>query len=397
MSDTFTEVTRISWMKRSQSALVGALLGLALFFGAFFVLAWNEGRSVERIRTLDAGLRAVVEVDPANPGAAPDGALVHFWGQATTAQTVRDPVFGLALPGDLRLRRKVEMYQWQETKRSRTEEQLGGDQVTRTTYSYRKDWSQEHVDSGRFRRPQGHENPSAMPYAGATFTAQPITVSRLTLDKAIAEKIGGWEAYPLSEGAAASMRPPPGFRLAGSWLYRGQNPDSPRVGDVRVRFAHVAPGPVSVVGQLSAGRVTPHTMPTGTIALVESGQVDAAAMFAHAKSANAFLTWLMRLGGFVMMWVGLVLVVRPLRVLCAFVPLLGQIVGAGAGLLAGLVALCLSLVTIALAWLAFRPVLAVVLLAVGGLCLLAGGRVLYARGSRRVQAAPSAEGQAARR
>jgi len=60
------------------------------------------------------------------------------------------------------------------------------------------------------------------------------------------------------------------------------------------------------------------------------------------------------------------MLLAPLGVLGDVVPFIGSIVRMGTGLMAGAVGLALSLVVIALAWLAFRPVVAIILLAVAG-------------------------------
>ena len=59
-------------------------------------------------------------------------------------------------------------------------------------------------------------------------------------------------------------------------------------------------------------------------------------------------------------------------VLADVLPILGNIVEIGNGLVAGIVALVCSLVTIAIAWIFYRPVLAIFLLilAAGGIYLL---------------------------
>jgi hypothetical protein len=65
------------------------------------------------------------------------------------------------------------------------------------------------------------------------------------------------------------------------------------------------------------------------------------------------------------------------------VPLFGTLLGAGLSLFAGLTAAALSLITIAVAWIFFRPLLgiALLLLALGGIALLvwAGLRAKRAR------------------
>jgi hypothetical protein len=66
------------------------------------------------------------------------------------------------------------------------------------------------------------------------------------------------------------------------------------------------------------------------------------------------------------MFFGLSMVLKPLSVLADVLPILGNIVEIGNGLVAGVIALVCSLVTIAIAWIFYRPVLAIVLLLVAG-------------------------------
>jgi hypothetical protein len=106
----------------------------------------------------------------------------------------------------------------------------------------------------------------------------------------------------------------------------------------------------------------------GTIALLQMGQVPAEAMFAQAQQSNTMLTWLLRVGGFVVMFLGFRMILGPLAVLCDVVPAIGSLVGSGVSMISGLVAAVLSTLTIAIAWIVYRPLLGislVVLAAVG--------------------------------
>ena len=96
------------------------------------------------------------------------------------------------------------------------------------------------------------------------------------------------------------------------------------------------------------------------------GVKDAAEMFETARTNNKIMTWLVRIGGFLLMFIGLSMVLKPLSVLADVLPILGDIVEMGMGLVAGLLALVCALVTIAIAWLFYRPILGVILLAVAG-------------------------------
>jgi hypothetical protein len=73
------------------------------------------------------------------------------------------------------------------------------------------------------------------------------------------------------------------------------------------------------------------------------------------------------------MAVGLGLVAKPLSVLADVIPMFGNLVGRLSGLVAILAAIPLSLGTIAVAWIVFRPLLGV------GLLALAAGAILLLR------------------
>ena len=93
-------------------------------------------------------------------------------------------------------------------------------------------------------------------------------------------------------------------------------------------------------------------------------------MFATEKKRAEMITWVIRLGGFVLMWIGLMMLVRPLRVVADILPFAGSMVEFASGLVMLLVAGTVSLVTIAIAWLVYRPVLGIALL------ILAAGLVV---------------------
>jgi hypothetical protein len=76
------------------------------------------------------------------------------------------------------------------------------------------------------------------------------------------------------------------------------------------------------------------------------------------------------------MMIGLSMIFKVFSVLADVLPFLGSIVEAGTGFIAFLLAGVLSLITIAVAWIVFRPLLGIILLAVaGGLIVLIGGKI----------------------
>jgi hypothetical protein len=77
------------------------------------------------------------------------------------------------------------------------------------------------------------------------------------------------------------------------------------------------------------------------------------------------MTWLLRFLGFLAVYIGLSMLLAPLGVLADVLPFLGSIMRFGTSLIAMVIAVPTSLATIAIAWLAYRPVLGITLLVIG--------------------------------
>jgi hypothetical protein len=375
MPDNFTDITSQGWLSRIGQAITGVLVGLVLVLVAFPLLWWNEGRAVRTARSLQEGASAVISVPFDRVDAANEGKLVHLSGEATTSETVSDPEFGVSAPSAIKLVRNVEMYQWQEEKKSQERSKLGGGKETTTTYTYSTQWSGRPVDSSSFKHPEGHGNPGSFPFESRTITAGAVTVGGFTLSPDLIAKIDTREARPVGESDANALPAGSNLTMAGGVFYRGENPSVPKVGDLRVKFEIVKPQVVSIVAVQRGNSFEAYQARAGNaILLLQAGTVSADSMFKAAEAENTMLTWLLRAGGFLMMLVGLVLVFRPITVFGSVIPFLGSLLGAGLGAFAFFIATSLSILTIALAWIAYRPLVGIGLLAVAG-----GAFVLLAR------------------
>ena len=360
-NDSVTVTSRQSWFSRIVSAFAGVIIGLILFFAAFPLLAWNEGRAIKREKTLQEGAKTVVDV-PASPvDATNDGKLVHVTGTVTASGPASDPTFGISAEA-IKLQRGVEMYQWNEEQKSETKKQVGGSEETVTTYSYDRRWSSTLIDSQNFHTRDGHQNPSEMPVESETFVADDVTVGAFDLSDSLIDRLDDYTALPVTE---AELKKYSGeyagsIHLSNGKFYIGNNPKEPVIGDVRVGYEMVKSGPVSIVAAQAGQTFEAYTVKNlGSIELLQEGVVSAKEMFAAEQQANVVITWLLRLCGFLMMLFGLLLIVKPLSVLADVLPFLGGLVGFGTGILSLLLALPLTLVTIALAWLAYRPLIGI--------------------------------------
>ena len=128
--DSFTEITSESWFSRIGGAIKGIVIGLVLFIASFPVLFWNEGRAVKRYKTLNEGAGSVISLPEASILPENEGMLVHVSGQAITDEIISDTEFEVAVTA-IKLKRKVEMYQWNEKKKRKTRKKLGGGKKNR--------------------------------------------------------------------------------------------------------------------------------------------------------------------------------------------------------------------------------------------------------------------------
>ena len=365
--NSFTEVTNQSWFSRIGGAIKGIVFGVIIFIVGFPLLFWNEGRAVNRYKALKEGAGVVVSVADDKVDAANDGKLVHLTGLAKTEEILKDNEFGISATA-IKMKRISQMYQWKETKKTKTKKKTGGGTTTKATYSYQKVWSDKIVSSGNFKEPEGHTNPTSMKYAEKQYTAKNVTLGAFDLSRALIGKIGHWEDVDIQE---SSSQLPAALQakvknLENSY-YIGKTPDSPEIGDIKISFKIVKPLKVSIVSKQVGKTFEPYNSNAGgQIELLQVGTFSADNMFETAKEQNSLMTWILRLVGFVLLFVGLGLVFNPISVLADVIPFIGNIVGTGVWLVAFLLGTALSLLTISIAWLVYRPLLSISLMIVIG-------------------------------
>ncbi len=362
MADSVQRVTEQGWGSRLGGAFKGIVAGLIMVVLGVILLFWGEGRAVRRAQALKEGEKTAISISAEAPIPEDDGRLVHLSGQATSDALLRDPELGAESRG-LKLYRMVEMYQWKESSSSKTEKKIGGGTRTVTTYDYSRVWSEQGINSSSFEEPSGHENPT-FPIHGESWIAEPITVGELTLTRTFVGKISKRRPVDVAGIQIPSEIQGRPTRIAGGKIHLGGDPSSPRVGDVRISFNEVPETEVSIIGMQQNSEVRPYQTSNGqTLALLVTGLKAKDEMFQAAKASNNTLTWILRAVGFFLIFIGFSTVLKPLSVLADVIPLFGNVAEAGTRFVSFLMAGVVSLVTIALGWLFYRPLLGISLLA----------------------------------
>jgi hypothetical protein len=376
-NNVFTETTSTSWFSRIGNSIKGLLFGGIFIVLSIALLWWNEGRSVKTAKGLDDGEQVTVEAEAGTIDPAMQGKLVHVTGKTAVKTSASDAEFGLTTSDVIKLKRRVEVFQWVEDKSESSSRKIGGGEQTTTEYRYNRKWDEKIHDSSRFKHPQEHQNPPPR-VLGAEFLAPDASLGAFRLPDFL---LSQWRDCQPHKLPSMNQLPQPTRDLAtlqNQWLVLSKFPDDPRVGDARVRFESIKTGDASVLARQVTDTFEAYATPYGTsIARITSGIQSKQAMFAAARKENKVVTWLLRAGGLLLMFFGFLALFQPLKILADILPLAGSIVGAGTGLVAFLLAAMGTFIVVALAWLWYRPVIGVSLLLLAGACLFLLFRALH--------------------
>lgn len=357
MSDTHTVTTTQSWGSRLGGSFKGIIFGLIMFIGSFVLLWWNEGSTQEQRLALLEGASIVVSTPSTEIDSSKEGKLIHTTGLIKTEESLKDDEFGITKPEALQLRRQVEMYQWQESSTSKSEKNLGGSETTTKTYSYSKGWSPSLIKSSNFQKLEGHQNPDTMEYESQSWITDQAHMGAFRIRPTEVKQLSNFQGIDLED--LLFNRIQRSYEVKKDHIYLGENPQTPQVGDMRIRFSFIPATQASIIAKQQGDTLVSYQTKVGkALLLMTAGDESAEVMFANAQSANNTMAWVLRLAGFMLMFGGLRTILAPLSVLGDVVPFIGNIIGAGTGIIAFLIALPLTLITIAIAWVFYRPLLA---------------------------------------
>jgi len=387
----YTETTTTGYGDRLTGAFKGMAAGFVMFIVGTILLFWNEGNFVKTKKSIEEAEKNVVRVaDVSNVDPSLNGKLIHASAFADTEDVLTDTMFGISEKA-IAISRNVEYYQYEEKSRSESKDKMGGGKETVTTYTYEKKWTSQPVKSSDFRDPDYKASNFVLTEVQAkTEHAKNVSFGGYKLPAFIISSISGNIPAEVKlspdkvrqlETTIAQKRRELGLRadsakmvhVSSNVVYFGKSTSSPDIGDVRVTLSKTLPADISIIAKVIGSTFEQYIASNGkSFSMVAMGTVSAENMFADAYSSNSMLTWILRLVGVLLVIFGLKLMFGILPALFKVIPILGSIVGVGVGLVCGIVGLVWSLVIIAIAWLFYRPLIGIALLAaaVGGIWFL---------------------------
>ena len=355
----YQEVTKTSYGSRLGSSFKGIGSGLLLFVLATVLLWWNEGRAVKTAKMLKTASTECVDVaDVSRVDPALNGKLIHATALAKTDETIADPDYGIQANA-IWLKRSTEYYQWVEHSTSETKDKIGGGQETVTTYTYSREWVGSPVNSNSFHDPdyQG-VNSTRLTVPDNSVRAEKVTFGGYTLPSSMVNAIPANEpvALPAELGDGKTTY------VDNNVLYYGENPAAPAVGDVRVTFTQGTGGDASILAQVVGDTFESYKHKNGkSLQVLQMGVHSMESMFETQKAANRAILWLLRILGIILVIAALRMVFNILVTLLKVLPPQAKVGELGINLVTAGVGFIWSLLVILIAWVVYRPVLAIVL------------------------------------
>ena len=257
----------------------------------------------------------------------------------------RDAQFGVAADAPALLR-KVEMFQWNETR-------FGG------VRNYDQNWYDHPIDSSTFGDPAGHANPGAFPINATRFDSSDVMVGGFKLAPELVHMIDGPEPFApdlshLPPNMAAT------FQARDGTLVTSANAAHPQVGDLRISWMQIAPADLTVFASDQDGTLVPVNDPSGDpIAQVLIGRHSLTDVLTDAPQPPRF-KWARRVLAVLLGWAGAAMLLpgprrrdRVLALAVAAVPLalLAAIFWFDVRMLAFVVLLAIAILAgVAVAW-----------------------------------------------
>ena len=382
----YTETKTVGYGSRVGSSFRGIGAGFMMFLAGTALLWWNEGRVVKTDKMLneaESKTEALETIDRVDPEM--DGKLVYAFGLADTKDSLQDTQFGVGATA-IKLKRQVEYYQYVEESHSETKDKLGGKQETVTTYTYKEAWTSNPVQSSQFHDPAYQTKNYVLNTAESdSWQAEKVTFGAFVLSENQIRSISGDQPVDLAIDSARieawqkDIRQTLRVKFGGSTeninavhvsqnqLYFGINPSSPNIGDVRITWTKVLPAKVTIIAKQTGNTFTNFKAKNGkTFSTLQMGVRDAEEIYQGAHDSNHMMMWIFRIIGIVLVISGLKGIFAFIETILKVVPFVANIIGWGVGVVCTVIGVAWSLIIIAIAWLFYRPIIGIALLAIAG-------------------------------
>jgi len=363
----FSEYNRPNLFREFQTSWLIHSIGAIMVLSGAWLLFWNEGRAVQTSVSLAEGLRDVTVPETLSVVFQENnGKLVLVADQLAVPDPLRDDMYGISVHA-AKLRKVVQVYQWQEKedRQSSNEPRSEHDTHVEKTYSYDTDWFDHHIDSSNFASTLGHHNPHKDSWpAESSLSQNPrVKIGDFLLGKELQEKFNDFTPFTSDEKPGVE-----GVKIHAGLYYHAKNVWRPEVGDWRVQFSYAGKqGEEFTVVAKQAGReLRPYSTEAGDeLVILHTGLKSPDEVFRSEQYANRTTTWIYRLAGWFVTFLGLNCLGTLLQLLLDTYPFLRTVLTLGVTSINFSVSVSLTLLIIGLGWIWYRPFVGLAFLTLG--------------------------------
>ncbi len=231
------------------------------------------------------------------------------------------------------LERRVYFYGYEEEEERETRENFGGSETTVTTYSYERKWLEDPQKQSTFQGDSSERPVALVNYDqwidempdGVTNVAETITIGGTPVSSAQLT-FSGAKDLELSETLVDKTMLNDNESVSSGIIYRSNSsgtstPEVPEIGDVKIVFKVITNADRGTyLGAYEEGVLVPfHTQKDNVIHRFFQGVESREGVVDILQSEYESALWMMRLIGFLMMFMGLLLVGKPAFVLISVI------------------------------------------------------------------------------
>ena len=332
----------------------GILGGIVLLIAGVCILWNNEGRTVKTQSAISEAKKTFIQVKSDKVDSKNEGKLIATKGKISeeSLDTLKDDIFGINVKA-VKLKRNVEMYQWDEKCEDENDE---------TKCTYDKVWTSELLDSSEYTQ-SNHNNPTDMPYESEEYYSDNVKMNAFTLPENLIKQLSFDKKVGNEIITSQYNNSKEDIKVDGKYLTNVK--DEPQIGDIRISYLYTTAKNVSVMGVQTDDSFEAFTSKKGEdIYTIVEGSKTGIQILESMTKANNNLKWFLRILGTLLIIGGFGSMFSFITNLANKVPVLGNIVSGATGLVSFSLGLGLSLLIIAIAWFRFRPILSIVLIVV---------------------------------
>lgn len=343
--------TEISFVRNVKNSFLCTLLGLILFITSSILLWSNEFDYAKNIELAKFIKNNCISVNAANISKLNNNRLVTAHDYARTQEPLDDGL--IKVKQAIALIRTVEMYQWQEVKRTVKEDLGGGRTKRRTEYIYKPVWSKKLINSEKFITPENHTNPNAFPVQSLRMNSDKVTLGAYNLNKNEIEQI---------ENSIKITRLPYNekYRIYNGFYFSGMDFDSPSIGDIKISYRYIPTNiPVTVIAMQNNNNLEPYINKKYTVDIASYGIKSEEEMINGFVNNNSIRANIFRFSCFMLILLAMKLFACTLSVITnsnVFINKISDYINVTGGLIisAGITGIIVSS-----AWIQYHPEIAI--------------------------------------